>query len=73
MIFEANLDSPNVKNGSKPSTSYFKRDFCTAYLHQKVPKFFEVIKQKKSSCQTSAVKQERFFVEITGNFVILAS
>ena len=24
--------------GLKPAASYFKRDFCTAYLRQKVPK-----------------------------------
>ena len=61
-----------TKNGSKPSASSFKREYCGAIINQKVPKVFEVIRQKKSSCQTSAVKQERFFVEITGNFVILA-
>ena len=38
--------------GSKPSASYFKRDFCTAHLHQKVPKIFEVLRQKKSSRTT---------------------
>ena len=36
-------------SGSKPSASYFKRDFCTAYLHQKVPKFFELYRAKKYS------------------------
>ena len=35
--------------GSKPSASYFKRDFCTAYLHQKVPKNPELFGHKKSS------------------------
>ena len=35
--------------GSKPAASYFKRDFCTAYLHQKVPKKSELFDHKKSS------------------------
>ena len=34
---------------SKPSASYFKRDFCTAYLHQKVPKKSELFGYKKAS------------------------
>ena len=35
--------------GSKPSASYFKQDFCTANLHQKVPKKSELFDHKKSS------------------------
>ena len=42
-------------------------------LYKKInDKIFEVIKQKKSSCLIVKISQERFFVEIIGNFVILA-
>ena len=34
--------------GSKPSTYYFKRALCRAVLHQKVPKKFEVKRQKRA-------------------------
>ena len=43
---------------SKPSASYFKRDFCTAYLHQKVPKFFELYRAKKHSRMTFLITRE---------------
>ena len=33
--------------GSKPAASYFKRDLCTAHLHQKVPKKSELFNHKK--------------------------
>ena len=58
---------------SKPSTPYFKRALYRAVLHQKVSGFSSQNGQKKSFCQTCAVQQERFFVEITGKTGILAS
>ena len=51
--------------GSKPSASYFKRDFCTAYLHQKVLNKFEPLEQKKSSRTVFLTMREQLFVEIT--------
>ncbi len=58
--------------GSKPSASYFKRDFCTAYLHQKVPKISELFDYKKSSRVIFQTMREQLFVEITGKSGILA-
>ena len=52
--------------GSKPSASYFKRDFCTAYLHQKMPKIIELFGHKKSSRTIFLTVWEKLFVEITG-------
>ena len=52
--------------GSKPAASYFKRDFCTAYLHQKVPKIIELFGHKKSSRAIFLTVWEKLFVEITG-------
>ena len=59
-------------SGSKPSASYFKRNFCTAYLHQKVPKFFELYRAKKYSHTILLTMQKQLFVEITGKYGILA-
>jgi len=53
-------------SGSKPSASYFKRDFCTAYLHQKVPKIPELFEHKKNSRTLFLTVREQLFVEITG-------
>ena len=52
--------------GLKPAASYFKRDFCTANLHQKVLKKFEPLEQKKSSRTIFLTVWEKLFVEITG-------
>ena len=52
--------------GSKPAASYLKRDFCTAYLHQKVPKISELFGHKKSSRAIFKTMREQLFVEITG-------
>lgn len=60
-------------SGSKPSASYFKRDFCTAHLHQKVPKISELFGYKKSSRMILSTMRERLFVEITGKTGIFAS
>ena len=59
-------------HGSKPSASYLKRDFCTAYLHQKVPKNPELFGHKKSSRTAKKIVREQLFVEITGKYRILA-
>jgi hypothetical protein len=59
-------------SGSKPSASYFKRDFCTAYLHQKVPKNLELFGYKKDSRTIFSTMREQLFVEITGKYGILA-
>ena len=52
--------------GSKPAASYFKRDFCTAHLHQKVPKIFELFWVKKELPHDLLTVWEKLFVEITG-------
>lgn len=59
--------------GSKPSASYFKRDFCTAYLHQKVPKIPELFEHKKNSRTLFLTVREQLFVEITEKTGIFAS
>lgn len=57
---------------SKPSASYFKRDFCTAHLNQKVPKILELFELKKNSRTLFLTVREQLFVEITGKYGILA-
>ena len=59
-------------SGSKHSASYFKQDFCTAYLHQKVPKISELFGHKKSSRAIFKTMRELPFVEITGKTGVLA-
>ena len=57
---------------SKPSTCYFKRDFCGANYYQKVPKIFEPLGHKKSSRTIFLTMREQLFVVITGKTGILA-
>ena len=57
---------------SPASASYFKRDFCTAYLHKKVPQISELFGYKKSSRTLFLTVREQLFVEITGKYGILA-
>ena len=55
--------------GSKPSSSYFKRDFCTANLHQKVPKKSELFDHKKSSRTIFLQCGSNFSLILQGNQV----
>ena len=58
--------------GSKPSASYFKRDFCRAIMNQKVPKKSELFDHKKSSRTIFLTVWEKIFVDITGKTGVLA-
>ena len=62
-----------TKNGSKPSASYFKRDYCGSIMNQKVPKKFEDLSKKMSSSQIRRIQQEQIFVEIAGKTGFFAS
>ena len=55
--------------GSKPSASYFKQDFCTANLHQKVPKKSELFDHKKSSRTIFLQCGSNFSLILQGNQV----
>ena len=51
---------------SKPSTPYFKRDYCRAIMNQKVPKISELLGHKKASRMICMTTRELLFVKNTG-------
>ena len=53
---------------SKPSTCYFKRDFCRANYYQKVPKFFELFREKSAPARPDRLCGSHFSFKFTGNF-----
>ena len=52
-------------SGSKPSASYFKRDFYGANLNQKVPRFFEQFQGKKAPARPDRLCRSLINVEIS--------
>ena len=53
-----------TKNGSKPSASSFKREYCGAIINQKVPKVFEVYRQKRAPARSEGSRRREISVKI---------
>ena len=53
-----------TKNGSKPSASSFKREYCGAIINQKVPKVFKVYRQKRAPARSEGSRRREISVKI---------
>ena len=53
-----------TKNGSKPSASSFKREYRGAIINQKVPKVFEVYRQKRAPARSEGSRRREISVKI---------